>query len=188
MERKKAVILGLVVAAFVALTAWAALSVPDSPPVKNDAAKSREMEYGENTIREEVGGKLVWELKTSSSRIDVKTQATVFTDAKGKYFFADGKEMTLTAPLGSYDSKTKNIKLEGGVTVAVSDGSKLTSKELEWEANADRLVATGDAIVSQPGASLKADRIEGWNQFQEFRATGHAHFVKEDDKEGAKAK
>lgn len=188
MERKKALVLGAVVAAFAGLTAWAALSIPDAPPPQSDTGKKREMEYGENTIREELGGKVVWELKTSSSSVDVKTQATTFKDAEGKYYFADGKELTLTAPSGSYDSKTKNVKLAGGVTATVSDGSKLTSKELEWVASKDRLVATGDAKISQPGGSITADRIEGWNQFQEFRATGHAHLVKDDDKKGAEAK
>ena len=188
MERKKAVLLGTVAAAFVLLIAWAALSIPDSPPPSDESAKKREMEYGENTIREEIGGKVVWELTTSSSAMDVKTQATRFKDAKGKYYFEDGKVMTLTAPEGSYDSKTRNIKLEGGVTATISDGSKLTGKTLEWVAKEDRLVATGDASVSQPGVSITADRIEGWNQFQEFKATGHAHFVKEDDKKGAKEK
>ena len=35
---------------------------------------------------------------------------------------------------------------------------------------------------------LEADRIETWNKFQEFMATGHAHAVKEQDKKGAKKK
>ena len=181
MERKKLIVLGAVVAAFAALTAWTVFSIPDAPTVQPDPGKTREMEYGENVIREEVGGKLLWELVTSSSAVDVKTQATKFKDAKGTYYLADGKVVTLTAPSGSYDSKTRNIKLEGGVTATVSDGSKMTGETLEWVAKEDKLVATGNAKVSQPGVSITADRIEGWNQFQEFKATGHAHLVKEKD-------
>ena len=192
MERKKALILGTVVTAFAALSAWAAFSIPDAPPPQEDTGKKREMTYGDNTIREEIGGKVVWELTTSSSAVDVNTQATSFKDAEGKYYFADGKVLTLTAPSGHYNSKTKNVKLEGGVKATISDGSELTSQTLEWVAKKDRLVAAGDAKISQPGVSISADRIEGWNQFQEFKATGNAHFVKENDKEtgkeGTKAK
>ena len=189
MERKKLVIIGTIVAAFAVFVAWAVLTIPDGPPpIQGDPAKAREMEYGENTIREEIGGKLVWELQTSYSSVDIKTQATSFKDAKGKYYFADGKELTLTAPEGSYDSKTKNVKLKGGVTATTSDGAKLTSKELEWLAGEDRLVATGEARISQPGMIIEADRIEGWNQFQEFKATGNAHLVQEKSKEGAEPK
>ena len=66
MERKKLVIIGTIVAAFAVFVAWAVLTIPDGPPpIQGDPAKAREMEYGENTIREEIGGKLVWELQTS---------------------------------------------------------------------------------------------------------------------------
>ena len=188
MERKKLIGLGALIAAFVAFTAWTVFSIPDAPSVKPDAEKTREMEYGENIIREEIGGKLLWELTTSSSSMDVKTQATTFKDAKGTYYFPDGKVMTLTAPEGSYDSKTKNVKLKGGVTATTSDEAKLTSKELEWVSGKDSLVATGKARISQPGMYVEADRIETWNHFQEFRATGHTHLVKEQDKKGATAK
>ncbi len=188
MERKKIVAIGALAAVFAAFVAWTVFSIPDAPQSQGASKKAQEMEYGENTIREEIGGKLIWELKTSSSSMDIKTQSTTFKDAKGKYYFADGKVLTLTAAEGSYDSKTKNVKLTGGVIATTSDGAKLTSKELEWLAGKDRLVATGEARVSQEDTSIEADRIEGWNQFQEFRATGHAHVVKEQDKKGAKAK
>ena len=170
MERKKIVAIGALAAVFAAFVAWTVFSIPDAPQSQGASKKAEEMEYGENTIREEIGGKLIWELKTSSSSMDIKTQSTTFKDAKGKYYFADGKVLTLTAAEGSYDS------------------AKLISKELEWLAGKDRLVATGEARVSQEDTSIEADRIEGWNQFQEFRATGHAHVVKEQDKKGAKAK
>ncbi|MBP5199907.1 MAG: LPS export ABC transporter periplasmic protein LptC [Schwartzia sp.] len=184
MDRKKVVALGAAVIAFAAFAAWTALSIPDPPPVQ-ETSQQQEMEYGKNVIREEVGGKLVWELVTSSSTVDMNTQTTVFKNAKGKYYFADGKELTLTAPEGNYNGETKNVKLWGGVTALMSDGTKLTSKELEWLAGKDRLVATGEAKFIQPGVKLEADRIEGWNEFQEFKATGHAHIEKEADKKNA---
>ena len=188
MERKKLAAIGAVVV-FAALAAWVTLSIPEPPaPSEQGTTKKREMEYGENTIREEVGGKLLWELTTASSSIDVDTQDTTFTGAKGKYFFADGNVLTLTAKEGRYESKTRNLKLIGDVEAVMSDGSKLTSRELEWVAKEDRLVATGKARVSKPDVSLEADRIESWDQFQEFRATGNVHLVREQDGKGAKEK
>lgn len=187
MERKKLAAIGAVVI-FAALAAWVTLSIPEPPAPNEHATKKREMEYGENTIREEVGGKLLWELTTASSNIDVDTQDTTFTGAKGKYYFADGKVLTLTAKEGRYENKTRNLKLIGDVEAVMSDGSKLTSRELEWVAKEDRLVATGKARVSKPDVSLEADRIESWDQFQEFRATGNAHLVREQDGKGAKEK
>ncbi len=188
MERKKIAVIGAVVAAFAAFIAWTVFTIPEPVvPTKEDAAKKREMEYSENTIREEVGGKPAWELTTSSSKMDVKTQTTTFKDAKGKYYLEDGSELTLTAPEGVYNGKTKNVKLKGGVTATTTDGKKLTSKQLEWISGKNRLVATGKAKVSQPGMTLSADRIEAWDEFRRFRATGHAHYVEDKKKKGAKA-
>lgn len=188
MERKKLIGLGAIVAVFIIFTVWTVFSIPDAPVTQTDPKKTRQMEYGENTIREEIDGKLLWEITTSSSKMDVKTYATTFKDAKGKYYFADGRVLTVTAPEGSYDSKKKNVKLKGGVTVTTTDDKKLTSKQLEWISGKDRLVATGEAKVSQPGMYVEADRIESWNEFQRFRATGHAHLVREQDKKGVNAK
>ncbi|MBR1761151.1 MAG: LPS export ABC transporter periplasmic protein LptC [Schwartzia sp.] len=181
MSRKKIALWGLL-AAFAAFAAWTALSIPEPPaPIPESEQKPKEMAYGENTIREEIGGRLLWELTTSTTKVDVNTQATTFKDAKGKYCFEDGRVLTLTAAAGSYDSKAKNLKLTDGVQAVMSDGSRITAKSLEWVGGEDRLVAEGDAHVSQPGISVKADRIETWDQFQEFRATGHAQIVKEKD-------
>ena len=144
MDRKKVVALGAAVTAFAAFAAWTALSIPDPPPVQ-ETSQQQEMEYGKNVIREEVGGKLVWELVTSSSTVDMNTQTTVFKNAKGKYYFADGKELTLTAPEGNYNGETKNVKLWGGVTALMSDGTKLTSKELEWLAAAAERLRIADS-------------------------------------------
>lgn len=179
MNRKKMALWGLL-AVFAGFVAWTALSIPEPPaPIPESERKPKEMEYGENTIREEIGGRLLWELTTSSTKMNVDTQATTFKDAKGKYCFEDGRVLTLTAAAGSYDSKTKNLKLTDGVQASLSDGSKITAKSLEWKGTEDRLVAEGDAHVSQPGVSIKADHIESWDQFQEFRATGHARIIKE---------
>ena len=78
MERKKLIGLVAIIAVFMAFAAWTVFSIPDAPPVTEDPAKTREMEYGENTIREEIGGKLLWELTMSSSTMDIKTQSSTF--------------------------------------------------------------------------------------------------------------
>ena len=121
MNRKKMALWGLL-AVFAGFVAWTALSIPEPPaPIPESERKPKEMEYGENTIREEIGGRLLWELTTSSTKMNVDTQATTFKDAKGKYCFEDGRVLTLTAAAGSYDSKTKNLKLTDGVQASLSD-------------------------------------------------------------------
>ncbi len=87
--------------------------------------------------------------------------------------------VTLTAPKGVYASESKNIKLMGGVHVTTTEGAELVSDALEWVASEDRLVATGNAKLTQPGVLAEADRIEAWARFTAFRASGNARLVKE---------
>lgn len=181
--RSKAV-LAAAAAGFAGLIAWTVLSVPKPPPPEEEIPReAREMEYGVNTIREETAdGRLVWELTTESSRVDVNTQASSFENAAGKYYFADGRVLTITAPSGVYDSKSRNVKLTGGVQAETTDGERLTSRVLEWVAAEDRLIATENARFTKPGFSVTADKIEGWSGFSRFRATGRAHLVKEKER------
>ncbi len=188
MDRKK-IAMWLSVLVLAGFSAWTAMTIPDHPePIPESERKPQQMTYGENTIREEAGGKLFWELTTASTPVDMKTQATTFKDAKGKNNFPDRKGARLTAAGRSYDSKKKVVKLEGGVEAVMSDGTKLTSEALEWVGAKDVLIATGKAHVEKDDMTLDADRIEGREQFQNFKAKGSVHLVKDKKKKGAESK
>lgn len=177
MGNRGKTILGVLAAVVVGFVIWTVTTVP-KPPAEEKKTGPVEMEYGANTIREEKGGRLVWELTTESSSMDINTQATKFKNATGKYCFEDGRVLTVKAPSGSYDSAKHRVKLSGGVTAEISDGTKLVGETLEWVETDGRLVAEGNARVSRPDILATGDRIEAWDQFENIRATGHAHIEK----------
>ncbi len=158
---------------------WAVLTVP-KPPSEEDIKKeqTKYMEYGPNTIREEQNGKLIWEIVSESSRMNLQTKETEMNKITAKYYQANGNVLTLTAPKGYFDEKTQNIKLTDGVKAINTDKSELTSKELEWTAKEGRLVAAGAAKLVKEDLEVSGDKLEAWDDFEQFSATGHAHIVR----------
>lgn len=178
MEKKMKMMLMLAAAAFIGGIAWVVLSVPNEEKVKEAADPGpRLMEYSSNTIREEKDGKVVWEIFAEQSQMNVDTQDTVFQNITGKYYQGD-KMITIKAPHGLYNSKTRNVKLDGGVKAVTSDNETLDSSALEWVADEGKLIAVGKAKLVRQSVTIMAERIEAADEFNAFKAQGNAHIVK----------
>lgn len=178
MEKKKMMIYGAI-AALVLVVVWAVVTVP-KPPTKEEAAKAAKkfMEYGEQTLNEEKDGKKIWDLTTKRAVTEMSTNNTEFFEIVGHFYTKDGKIITVTAPHGRYIDKTKNIYLDGKVKAVSSDGAVLTGEKLSWEAKKEILTAEGKAKLTKEELSAEGDKLEAYNNFEEFRATGHAHIIK----------
>ena len=177
MNRKRTPLIVAALFALAAGIAWTVFTVPEEPAEAPEEPKA--MEYQSNFLSEEKNGRVIWDLAAESSTVDMATQGTIFKNPVGHYYREDGTVLTLTAPGGRYDSGTKNVKLSGGVKAVATDGSTLTSEELEWVAGEDRLIATGSAVFSQPGIEVRGNKIEAQAAFTIFRAEGHAYIKKE---------
>lgn len=179
MNNKLKLLTFAAIAAFLGVIVWAVMSVPaEIPPEEAKKEEPKFMDYGPNTIREEQNGKLIWEVSSESSRMDMKTKETVMNKITGKYYQKDGKILTVTAPKGFYTDTTRHMKLVEGVKAVNSDGSTLTSKELEWLDKEGVLVATGDARLVRPDLEASGDRLEAREGFDVFVAIGKAHVVR----------
>ena len=182
MEKKTKIMLMLAAAALVIAIGWVVFSVPDEPKVQEAADPGPKlMEYSSNTIKEEKNGKVLWEITAEQTKMNVDTQDTIFQNVTGKYYQQDGKMLTITAPHGVYNSKTRNVKLDSGVKAFTGDGDTLDCASLEWVADAGNLIATGRAKLVHGDAIIMAERIEAYDEFNAFKASGHARIVKGKD-------
>ena len=177
MNRKTTLLIAAALIVLVVGILWTVFTVPPEPADTPEEPKA--MEYQENFLSEEKNGRVIWDLRAEPSTVDMATQGTIFKNPVGHYYREDGMVLTLTAPGGTYDSGTKNVKLSGGVKAATTDGSTLTSDELAWVAGEDRLIATGNAVFLQPGFEVRGNKIETREAFTVFRAEGNAYVKKE---------
>lgn len=179
MNKKVKAAIAISVIILVCLIVWAVRSVPQ-PPDSESVQVNTVMKYDGNTIREEKDGKVIWELTADDISVDKNTQNAEMTNIKARYYGEDGKEVGLTAPHGLYENGNRNIKLDGGVKAETTDGAKLSSKELIWDAKASKMIAKGEAKIERESEHMKAqgNEIESTNSFQHFKVKGKAHIEK----------
>lgn len=178
MSKKGKALIGVLVVLLASLVVWAVRTVP-TPPA--DPGKPQTvMKYDGNTIKEEKDGKVIWELSAEQIDMDTQTQDAVLTNIQGTFYKEDGKTVGLKAPHATYEHKSRNIKMDGGVDMKTSDGATLTSKEMTWEAAKSMLAATGDVKMDRESDHMKAagDRIESTDAFEKIKIIGKAHIEK----------
>ena len=165
------------------LILWAVLTVP-KPPSAEEVAKDAKkiMEYSDQTIFEEKKGKRVWDIKTGKSKVEIATNNAEFFDVIGHFYSEDGKTLEVKAKHGEYNAKTRDVSLDGEVKATMSDGAVLTCEKIIWIANDKILSAVGKAKLTRGDVVAEGDKMDGYDAFEEFKITGHAHITRKNGK------
>ena len=139
---------------FVCVVVWAVRTTPPPPPPMEKVTPPTVMEYEGNTITEEQDGRIVWELTSEKMKLDMLTQNVELDGISAKLYQRDketDEETTweLTAAKGVYYQVNKVIHVEGEVTVTNTEGAKLLSEKLDWFADQEILIASGNVKISK---------------------------------------
>lgn len=176
-KQKTLVALGLIF--FACVVIWAVRTVPQTPKVDNSQNdQPRVMTYDNNTISEEKDGVKIWDLTADHIEVDIDSKNAEMTGITGHFYQADGRSAEVTAEHGSYNNETKDIQIDGDVTITTSDGAKLTSDQLLWTAKEGMLSAIGQAKVSNDTIKAWGDRIDSTDGFNKVKISGKAHIEK----------
>jgi LPS export ABC transporter protein LptC len=178
MDKKKKILLALLLVAVAGLVAWAVMTVPAPPQSQVETSDSKVMTYDGNTISEEKDGRKIWELTADHIEVDVDTQNVKMEKVVGHFYMQDGRTVDVQADNGSYDNETKDISIIGSVDITTSDGAKLASDELKWTGKDSMLAAIGNANVSKDDMQANGNRIESTDGFNKIKIIGKAHLVK----------
>lgn len=164
---------------FVCLIVWVVRTTPDTPPPIEQVKPPTVMEYEGNTITEEKDGVIIWELTCDKIRMDTLTQNIELDGIHGKFFQHDEeKSWELTAKTGIYYQNGSLIHVEGDVVVTNTDGAKLTSDQLEWIADEEKLIATGNVKISKDDMRAYGDTAYSNDNFKHFGLLGNAKVLK----------
>lgn len=178
MSMKAKILAGFGLLLAVGLVAWAVLTVPEPQPRTEEPEGPRIMSYENNVISEEKDGRKIWELTAERTEIDIDNYDTIMTGIVGRFYQENGRVVEVKSDKGLYSGESKNIKLTDGVVITSGDGAKLTSRELEWLAKEEILVASGEARVTKDDMLASGDRIESADGFNKIKVIGHAHWEK----------
>ena len=175
-KRKIGIVLLLVAAA--ALVYWAYISRPHVEQSSDEPDKT--IVYKNNTIKEEINGKLIWECSAETMTIDQDTQTITMENIKGTFYRDDGSSITLTAPKGTYDQKNKQLEMEKDIHAESTDGMTFDTGKIAWDGQQGVLTCTDNVKITKPGMQATADKAESKDAFRNFKMMGHAKLVKGD--------
>ena len=177
MEKYQKPLMGVVAAAVIAIIVWAVVTVPEQRKIE-EPDRGRVISYDGNELSEEKNGRKIWDLTAEHIDVDIDKQTTKMTKLKGHFYAEDGRITEVTADEGQYDEKTRDVVISGNVNVSNSDGAKLTSKELAWQAKEEVLTAKGEAKITKEDMKAEGDKIESRDGFNKIKISGKAHLVK----------
>ena len=177
MEKYQKPLMGVVAAAVIAIIVWAVVTVPEQR--KNEEPdRGRVISYDGNELSEEKNGRKIWDLTAEHIDVDVDKKITKMTKLKGHFYEESGRITEVIADAGQYNEKTRDVVISGNVNVSNSDGAKLTSKELIWQAKEEVLTAKGEAKITKEDMKAEGDKIESRDGFNKIKISGKAHLVK----------
>ncbi|HLB24992.1 MAG TPA: LPS export ABC transporter periplasmic protein LptC [Nitrospirota bacterium] len=105
------------------------------------------------------GGTENWELKARRAEMKKETGMANLRDLEATFSGNNGTVLTLKADEGTFDSNSKDVRLDGrggGVTVTSNSGYTIDSESLSWD-NEKRVLSTDDKVT----LSGKNIKIEG---------------------------
>lgn len=85
----------------------------------------------------------------------------------------DGTTYTVTAPSGLVDSKTDTAKLEDGVVVETSEGTRIETESLTSDLGLTRLASDGTITGAGPFGNFTAGKMVVTQQMTDGKATGY---------------
>lgn len=179
VDKKKAIVLILVLLG-VALIYWAYASRPNVEEVQNAEIK-KTMVYHNNTLKEEVNGKLIWQCYAETMTVDQDSQIFTMEKVKGTFYREDGTSIELNAPKATYDQQNKNIELVDGIEAKSSDELMFKTDKVIWNGEQGTLTCEGNVDINKPGMRATADKAESKDAFTNFKLIGNAHIIKGDN-------
>ncbi len=177
---KRNIIILVLTLAVVALIYWAYASRPNAEE-KLKADQAKVMVYHNNTLKEEVNGKLLWECFAETMTVNQDTQAVTMENVKGTFYREDGTKIELIAPKAAYDQEARNIELEDGVEAKSNDELKFKTDKVIWDGNQGILTCIGNVNIEKPGLRATSDKAESKDAFTNFKLIGNAHIIKGDN-------
>ena len=179
VNKKNAIVLILVLLV-VGLIYWAYASRPKFEETQNTQT-NKVMVYHNNTLKEEVNGKLIWQCYAETMTVDQDSQMFTMEKVKGTFYREDGTSIEINAPKATYDQKNKNIELVDGIEAKSSDELKFKTDKVTWNGEQGILTCEGNVDINKPGMRATADKAESKDAFTNFKLMGNAHIIKGDN-------
>ncbi|MGA3083637.1 MAG: LPS export ABC transporter periplasmic protein LptC [Thermodesulfobacteriota bacterium] len=126
----------------------------------------------------------LWELKAEAVEYQQPKNLVSFKKVTLTYFPKDDKPVSLVGNLGSLDTQTKNIFIEGEVIISTPDGYELKVPSLYYREDTKEVSSEGDVSFKGPniildgqGMTMNLDSQKVWVKKKVRMTLFHSFFV-----------
>lgn len=154
-------------------------------PVENKNTQVKDqVKADEIVITETKDGQKFWEIYAQSSIYDADEDLLILKNVKGNFYRDQKVAMSFIAPFGTYNEKTKKVKLTGGTDVVTSNKMRVFAKNISWTGSKDVIFADGDVKIKQTESLLTlSNKAEFSSNFSDIKIIGKTKTIlyKNDD-------
>ena len=100
-------------------------------------------------LTESKDGAKSWEVYAATGHYDFQKVVATLSDIVGNYYEKGEVVMSFTAPSGSYNSETKELKLFGGVKIVGKENARVTTNSISWVTSDDKIRAEGNIVINR---------------------------------------
>lgn len=118
-------------------------------------------------------GQRLWELATENLSVQEAQRRVVLGQVTGRFFKQGALQLTVTAAGAVYSLKSRDVDLTGGVIAQTPDGRTLRAPRVRYEASRKRIVASGGAVLTQQGMTIRADQVVSDLDLKNTTFSGH---------------
>jgi len=120
------------------------------------------------------GGKR-WRIVADDVTVVQNRQVVLLRNVRAVFYEKDASTITVTGNRGQYDTRTREVEIDGSVHGVSSTGRELFADRLHWVPGAGTLTGTGHIRLLQEHTIMYADRMVSSTTLGQTQFFGHVH-------------
>jgi LPS export ABC transporter protein LptC len=166
-----AIVVLFVVLVAVTLVAKSRATRPDS--VDASPASTADLRIKEVDLEEETRG-VRWRLKAEQALMYEKEGRTTLRKLAVQVYEKD-RSWTIVGDEGDLNQQTKNVEVRGGVVLTSSDGIRLETTVIRWDAEKKRMWTDAPVTLSRDGSIVKGSGLQVLMDEEATTINGRVH-------------
>jgi LPS export ABC transporter protein LptC len=137
--------------------------------------------YGEIHLGDLVGtdpsGHKRWQITADQVTLAQGRQVVLLRGVRATFYASNGTTMTVTGQNGRFDTKSREVDLEGSVHGMSSSGREVFADQLHYSPKADEVTGIGHVRLIEEHVIMYADRMVSKPTLDQTRFFGHVHIA-----------